>query len=461
MPRTSRNLEFRILLIAILTSVLVGCARKPAPLVDPPPVRVEAFDIAVEPNVIDYEDFTGRTESFRMIEIRPQLTGELKSIHFADGDYVEKGDLLFELDDTLFAAQRDSAAASLEVARADVDLNTALYRSAKTSFDNGTLGADDFKKAEAELDKSRASERLARAELNKAEKTLAFTRIHAPETGRLSRRRADPGTIVKENETLLTTLVALERIYVSFDVDERTLLKLRRLLGDRQITSRREVRLEVRVGLADREGFDFVAVVKFVDNVLDQNTGTLRLRAEMANPFLHRDRDPEMLAGPIPAVVGVPATMHPPDLWPAPGALAAAISIPPTLRVEDRNFRLLSPGMFVRVRFPIGKEHPGLVIPEEAISSEQGLKFIYVLRNREPGPKGDFKGIPEQVWVNTGPQVVRTVKGRDETFRVISAADPDLPVVAGDPVIVAGLQKVRRGKDGKMLPVVWGSKGKL
>lgn len=444
--------------VILTLAALAGCARKPAAAVDPPPARVEVREIAVEPGVIDYEDFTGRTEPYRLIEIRPQLTGELKAIHFQDGDYVNKGDLLFELDDTLFAAQRDSAKASLEVAQANVSLNEALYRSATTAYNKGGLSPDEYKKNEAELDKARASERLARAELSRTEKTLAFTRILAPETGRLSRRRVDPGGIVKENDTMLTTLVALERIYVSFDVDERTLLKLRRMLGERKISSIRDVSLEVRVGLADSEGFDFVAVVKFADNVLDQNTGTLRLRAEMANPYLHRDRDPQMLAGPIPAAVGVPAAVKPADLWLSPGSISAAVGTSAALRYQDRNLRLLSPGMFVRVRFPIGREHPGLVIPEEALSSEQGRKFAYVVRGKEAGEKGDRKGVPEQVWVNTGPQVLRQIDGRDVAYRVVSATDDKQPLSPGDLVIVNGIQKVRKGKDGNMLPVVWSSK---
>ena len=433
-----------VFLLAALA--LAGCARKPAASVDPLPARVEVREITIEQGVIDYEDFTGRTEPYRMIELRPQLTGELRAIHFQDGDYVNKGDLLFELDDTLFAAQRDSAKASLEVAQASVGLSEALYRSAKAAFDKGSLSADEFKKTEAELEKARATERLARAELNKAEKTLAFTRILAPETGRLSRRRVDPGAIVKENDTMLTTLVALERIYVSFDIDERTLLKLRRMIGDRKITSAREARLDVKVGLADRDEFDFSAILTFADNALDQNTGTLRLRAEMVNPYVHRDRSPTQMSGPTP------------DLWLTRGGLPAVVGVPAALRAEDRNLRLLSPGMFVRVRFPVGKEHPGLVIPEEALSSEQGRKFAYVLRNKEPGEKGDMKGTPEQVWVNTGPQVLRKIDGRDVAYRVVSAADEKQPLSPGDPVIVSGIQKVRKGKDGNMLPVVWATK---
>jgi len=439
-PRPARFVSF-IALVAALA--VVGCARKPAASVEAPPARVEVRDVAVEPGVIDYEDFTGRTEPYRMIEIRPQLTGELRSVTFRDGDYVTKGDLLFELDDTLFAAQRDSAKATLEVAQANVNLTDALARSAKTAYDKGSLGSDDLKKADAELEKAKATERLARAELSKAQKTLAFTRILAPETGRLSRRRADPGAIVKENDTILTTLVALDRIYVSFDIDERTLLKLRRLIGERKITSARDARLDVKVGLADREEFDFSATLTFADNALDQNTGTLRLRAEMINPYVHHDRNSISQANPTP------------DLWLSPGPLAAAVGVPAALRAEDRNLRLLSPGMFVRVRFPVGKEHPGLVIPEEALSSEQGRKFVYVLRNKEPGEKGDMKGVPEQVWVNTGPQVLRKIDGREAAYRVVSAADEKQPLAAGDPVIVAGIQKVRKGKDGNMLPVVW------
>jgi RND family efflux transporter MFP subunit len=132
--------------------------------------------------------------------------------------------------------------------------------------------------------------------------------------------------LVKADETILTTIVSMEPIYAYFDIDERTVLRLRRLVREGRIKSTRESQVTVQVALADEDAFNLSGVVDFVDNQIDPTTGTLRIRAVIPNPQ-----------------------------------------------------RLLSPGLFVRIRFPVGDPHSALLIPEESLATDQGQRFVYVI----------------------------------------------------------------------------------
>ncbi|MBX9584448.1 MAG: efflux RND transporter periplasmic adaptor subunit [Gemmataceae bacterium] len=386
---THRLPAFVALLAA--AAVLAGCAKPQPPLVKPAPPDV-VVDYPTARGVTDYEDFTGHTEAYRVVEVRPQVTGLLDKVYFKDGDFVTAGAPLFDIDDDLFAAQRDGAEANRNLARAKKELAKTLLATAEKSLKESALAADEYAKVRAEFEAAAAAEKVAEFDLKKAETTLGYTKITARYTGRIGRRMADPGAVVKENDTVLTRLVVVDPIYVSFDIDERTLLRVRRLIAGGKVTSSREARLEVRVGLADEDGYSFGAPLTFADNQLDPNTGTLRLRAEMPNPGLQ--------AGALPALTGA----------------AAATDI------EQRGLKLLSPGMFVRVRLPVGREHPGLLIPEEAVLSDQGQRHVYVLNDKD---EATYRR------VTLGPQ--------EGKLRVVEGLKPT------DRVVVSGHQRVRPG----------------
>ena len=159
-----------------------------------------------------------------------------------------------------------------------------------------------------------------------ADLNLSYTRVTSPIDGRISRRMVDPGNLVCADETVLTTIVSMDPIYAYFDIDERTVLRLRRLVREGRIKSHSESEITVQVALADEEEFNLTGVVDFVDNQVDPTTGTLRLRAVIANPS-----------------------------------------------------HMLSPGLFVRIRFPVGEPHPALLVPEEALATDQGQRFVYVI----------------------------------------------------------------------------------
>lgn len=419
-------ISLRLIVFLGLALATAGCSKPPAPAIKPaaPDVFIE---MPVSRPVTDYEDFTGRTEGYKVVDVRPEITGKLKAIRFKDGEFVTAGAKLFEIDDVLFKASVKKAEADVKKAEADIANWKAQIALAKAelarvekAFMDTAASQNDLDKAKATLDVNTAQFAAATATFNASEANLetartqhGYTTIRASHTGRISRHMVDEGNIVKENETILTRLVVLDPIYVSFDIDERTVLMFRKLIAKGMITSSRDRKLMVKVGLADEEDFPREAELTFADNQLDLNTGTLRFRAEMRNKALQ--------FGPLPGLVGEAAA----------------------LAVEQKGLRLLSPGMFVRVRLPVGSEHSGVLVPEEALGSDQGQRFIYLLNEKD-------EAMMRRVAV--GPAVeLRDADGKARAYRVIEkAAATDKDVTTADRVIVSGLQRVRAGT--KVIP---------
>src|SRR5262249_23628197 len=151
-----------------------------------------------------------------------------------------------------------------------------------------------------------------------ADLNVSYTRVTAPIGGVISSRRVDPGNLVKADDTVLATIVSIDPVYAYFDVNERTVLRLRRLIQEGQIEEADDAKLVVQVSLADEDDFGHRGTIDFLDNQIDPNTGTQRVRAVISNPD-----------------------------------------------------RLLSPGLFVRLRFPVGQPHQALLVQEEALGTDQ------------------------------------------------------------------------------------------
>ncbi|MDB5313891.1 MAG: efflux transporter periplasmic adaptor subunit [Gemmataceae bacterium] len=396
-------------------AALGGCARPapPAPKVAPPDVLVA---VPVSRMVTDIEDFTGRTEAYKYLEIRSRVSGELMKIHFRDGQHVAVGAPLFDIDDRIYKAQRDAAKAQLAQARAQQKRASILVEIAHAAWIKGAVGQEEYQTKQADLEGATAAVSGAEAALILAEQNLDWTKITAPYSGRLSRRLVDPGNLVgamsattststtgattgSTTGTMLTTLVVLDPIYIGFDIDEMTLERRREGIREGKIPSAADTTLKVQVGLGHQEGYPFTATYTFSENQLDPGTGTLHVRAEMENPTLKLSA--------LPAVTG----------W----AVYAD--------TERKGLRMLSPGMFVRVRLPMGQPHEALMIPEEAIGSDQGQKFVYVVNENN-----------EAVYrrVVLGPQAGEA--------RAIEQG-----IAPGERVIVSGQQRVRQG-GGKVNP---------
>jgi membrane fusion protein, multidrug efflux system len=302
--------------------------------------------------VIDYQDFTGRLDAYRTVDIKARVTGYLVKAPFKEGDIVKEGDLLFEIDRRPFKAALDAANAQVEVQQANIELAKKTYERDLESNRRGGSGIV----SDQQLDQDRAQQkqaeanlRLARANLETARINYDFTVVNSPITGRVSRRYVDPGNDVNADNTMLTEIVTINPVYAYFDVDERTYLELQK---------RKTPHVFMR--LVTEEKFSHTGDVDFIDNKVNPNAGTLRMR-------------------------GVFDCVQGQDVFMAAAGTAAAYAP----RVQEKLPSTLWPGLFCRVRVPVGDLYRAVLVPDAALQTDQGKKFVYVVT-----PKKDKDGKP-------------------------------------------------------------------
>lgn len=317
-------------LLALLGMIVVeGCQVQAAK--GPPPKPPEVFIASpIEEVVTETEEFTGRTMAVNTVEVRARVTGYLDKVMFEDGADVKAGDVLAEVDPRSYKAEVEKARAATAQAKARLDRFSRQLTRARQLIEKKTITQEAFESAESDHSEALATLDEAVANQDSAELNLAFTKITAPLDGQISRRLVDPGNLVKADDTPLATIVSLNKIHAYFDVDERTVLRIRRLIQQGKMKSARDSETKVKIGLADEEDFPLEGTVNFIDNQVDATTGTLRLRA-----------------------------------------------------VVDNQYRFLAPGMFVRVQVPIGAPHPAMMIREEALGADQGQRFVYVVNDKD------------------------------------------------------------------------------
>ena len=274
--------ELRAAALALAAAVaLAGCgdgrgdAKAQAGPPPAPPVSVAA---AIEKDVIESDEFPGRVEAIESVGVRARINGYLQSIHFKPGAEVKKGDLLFQIDPRPFEAQVAAAESQISAARSQLDLaRTELARNEQMWADRATSkrefddAASRVRTLEAQLKSNEAA--LATARLN-----LAYTRVTAPISGRVGKAEITVGNLVQGEmppSPLLTTVVSINPVYVSFQADEGAYLKY--------ISGARSGVLAVAVGLADEDGFPHAGKLEFVDNQIDPASGTVRMRATVDN----------------------------------------------------------------------------------------------------------------------------------------------------------------------------------
>jgi RND family efflux transporter MFP subunit len=293
----------------------------------PPEVYVSA---PVTQQVTEYEDFPGQTQAIPTIEVRARVSGYLADIYFKDGAEVKKDDPLFEIDPRPYKAQLDQDQADFANKKAMVTKTGALYQRTVSLRRSSATSQEEIDNQKGDWEVARAAVGQAEAKVRMSQLNLNWTKVKAPISGRISRRLIDPGNMVKADETPLSTIVSLDPIYANFDVDEANALRLIRLgkiQALRQKTgSSLNQPVDVFLGLADEEGFPHPGTIDFVDNQIDANTGTLRMRGVFPNPD-----------------------------------------------------RVLSPGLFVRIRLPMGAPHTALLVAEQALGRDQGQKFVFVV----------------------------------------------------------------------------------
>lgn len=386
---------------AVLLGVLGACTRPPPPTVKSadPEVRVVAPRSQM---VTDYQDFTGRAKASDTVDIKPRVTGYVQKIHFTEGGRVTAGQPLFDLDPGLYGtelaraeAAEVQAKATVVQERAKVQQATAALATATKDYDRvknlpsasaaeRVLAEGNWEAAKAALEVAKAGEKVADAavvvaerQVAQAAKNMTYTKITAPKAGWIGRHLLDKDALAKADETVLATVVTTDPMHVYFDIDDRSDLRLKRLKAGAVLGSK------VQIGLPDQEGFPgtdhggVVGVVDFIDTQLNATTGTIAIRATVPNPK------------------GV-----------------------------------LTPNLFVRVRLPLGDAKPSLLVPEEAIFTDQGLKQVWIV---------NAKGEAEYRLVKVGLQV-----GTDVVVEPVPGK-ANSGVAEGERVITEGGQRVRKG----------------
>jgi len=358
----------------VLGTAFGGCGNKPE-VVAPPPPEVSVSQ-PLERTVSDYFETTGRTDALETVEVRARVSGYLVKVNFLDGTEVKRGQELFLIDPRPYEADVLAAEASLARWRAQLRQADSEVKRNQRLLPKGAASERDLERSVASRDTAAAEIQASQARLDRSKLDLEFTRVVAPIDGRVSRTTITEGNLIEAGQSVvLTTLVSVDPVYVYFDVDERTVLNLRqrrRDAGDTNSPSNiKERKIPIEISLANEDRYQRSGLLDFVDNRVDPGTGTLKARAVFSN-----------------------------------------------------TDRLLAPGLFVRVRMPMGEPLQAVLITERAIGTDQGNKFVYVVNQQD---------VAEYRAVKLGPLA-------DDGLRVISKG-----LQAGERVITSGIQRVRPG----------------
>ncbi|WP_438970845.1 efflux RND transporter periplasmic adaptor subunit [Methylophaga sp.] len=292
-----------------------------APATPPPPV---AEVITVKPEFVRiWTNFSGRLRAVDMAEIKPLVGGELQQVLFDDGQLVEKNDLLFVIDPRPYKAALVRAEAQLTSAKSRAKLAEDELERSERLVKNKLVSESVFDAAKNEYQVAAASINEAESAVAQARLDLNYCYIRAPFSGRVSRAEVTVGNVIetRTGAPVLTTLVANNRLYAEFDVDEQTYIEFIR-------TSQREQKMPVEMTLAADDSVVYHGEIDSFDNQLNVSSGTIRARA-----------------------------------------------------IFDNTDGALTPGMYANVRLGAATEQETLLIPSRAINTNQDKKFVYVVND--------------------------------------------------------------------------------
>jgi RND family efflux transporter MFP subunit len=265
----------RSFLTACAFAALLAACGTDAPPPEPAPTVLVAAPIVRD--VTDWDDYAGRFEAVDSVELRPRVSGQLQSVHFRDGDNVKKGQLLFIIDPRPFAAKLSQSKAQLARAEAAQVNAEAAYKRGQSLIETHVISDSDLEALTAARLQAIADVEAAKANVEASALDLEFTRVTAPIDGHISSHRLAPGNLVAAGQTLLTTIVTLDPIRFVFDAPESALLRYKREQG-----SSRGNAVDIR--LQDEKQYSWKGHIEFVDNAIDEGSGTIRARALVANP---------------------------------------------------------------------------------------------------------------------------------------------------------------------------------
>lgn len=327
--------------LGLVAATFVGPVAAQAPG-GPPPKVTTAKPVVRE--IVETDTYTGRFDPVDIVDVRARVTGYLEKVNFTDGATVKKGDLLFVIDRRPYKAALDQAQAALVSARARLNFSQTDLDRAQTLSKSGNISEQVTDQRRQASQTAQADVDSADAQLRQAQLNYDFTEVKAPISGRISRRLVTEGNIVITDQTQLTTIVSLDPIYFGFTVDERSFLKYQGSLNIGMGQTQKGKGVPILIALTGEPKPTRKGTLDFVDNRVDNATGTVLLRATVENPD-----------------------------------------------------GFIKPGLFGIVALPATKPYPGILLPDEAVSANQDKRIVYVvgddgtvaLREVKLGPKVD------------------------------------------------------------------------
>ena len=373
-PLTAFTFLTRGAAAAILAFLVASCGDS-APQ-GPPPAPAVSVAEPVKRQIFDFDEYVGRFVAVDSVEVRARVSGYLESVAFKDGQIVKQGDLLFTIDKRPFQNALDQARANLVQAKSNQAFTEADFTRGQQLVRDKTITDQTFEQRSQAYSNAQASVSNAEAAVRQADLDMEFTELRAAVNGRIGDRRVSPGNLVTGgtggNTTLLATIVSTDPIRFEFTFDEASYLRYERLSKGGQDVASRSTGVKVALKLIDETDFDHEGSVDFVDNVIDRATGTIRGRAVFAN---------------------------------ANG--------------------VFTPGMFARVRVPASPPEERLLVPDNAVGTEQVRKFVLTVNAEN----------------TVVPKYVTLGQVTNDGLRVIKDG-----LAADDRVVVNGLMRARPGQ---------------
>ncbi len=381
----ARKVVLQAAMLLVPASVLLAgtsCSRGQA---NPrPPVPSVTVAPVEQKEIVEWDQFTGRTEPVETVEVRPRVSGYIQEVRFQSGQLVRKGDVLFVIDPRWHQAEYDRRQAEFEQAK--VRLDNAQREADRTTqlLANNAISIEEADARKSRRQEAKAALLAAQAAVDSANLDLDYTQVRSPIAGRVSRALFTEGNYVSGlagAATRLTTIVSVDPVYVYADIDENSLLRFNALAQVGKLETNGDGHIPVELQLADEQGFPHRGYIESFDNRLDPNTGSILLPAVFPN----------------------------------------------------RHGRVM-PGLFARIRVPLSERHPALLVEERAIGTDQGQKFVLTVT---PTNTVDYRSVKLGPLMD-GKRVVRSgLEGKEKVVvNGLQRIRPGMPVVPEEAMAV-------------------------
>lgn len=323
----------------LLFFLLVGCRSKgPTSTLQPPPPEVAVAEAATS-KITEFREYTGRTSAAESVEVRARVSGyvtetprrktnddSIRDVTVEEGKLVKKGDLLFVIDGKPYELALKQTLGSLTASEARLNQADSELTRSETLVKSNSVSQTDYDQAFASVAELRGQIESLKATAARNRLDLEYTQVRSPIDGLLGQTSVTAGNLVVADSTILTTVVAVNPVYVQFEIDEQSVLDYRTRMLEGKVESARDGKIKVGLGLANDKGFPKEGVIDFVNNVTDPGTGNTRVRATF-----------------------------------------------------DNNTGILSPGLFARIQAPFSAEYDAVLVPTKSIAMDQQGRHVMVI----------------------------------------------------------------------------------